>query len=121
MENKKMNGYELAGAALAIASSALALDVIIRKRAKKSLVVAGLLVGVAGLAASAAVATYPKVKAIKQLDTTSLFDVDDIDLMDQSLGEELDEEEDTANTEIPAVADEEGDDSIEALEIDFTM
>ena len=127
MENKKMNGYEMAGAVLAIASSALALDVIIRKRAKKSLVAAGLLVGIAGLAASAAVVAYPRVKAIKQLDTSASLDIDEIDLMDQCLLEELEEELDeeleapAAAAEIPAVADDNADDSIDALEIDFTM
>ena len=143
MDDKMKKGYLVTGAALALASSALMLDVMIRKRAKKSLMVAGFFVGLAGIAAGAAVASYPKIKAVRQLGNDELFDIDDIDLLDQSLLDELGEDDDfeelpvAENTdaqeecvsftevaiEAPAaeIAADDDDDSIEALEINFDM
>ena len=94
MENKAKTGYVVAGATIALASSALILDFIIRKRAKKAVMVAGILVGAAGVAAGLAVASYPKLKAIKKLNTNKLFDINDINLMDKELLAELGEVED---------------------------
>lgn len=94
MENKKKTGYLVAGATMVLASSALILDFAIRKRAKKAVMAAGVLVGIAGIAAGVAVASYPKVDAVKKLNTNKLFDIDDIDLMDKLLLAELGEEED---------------------------
>ena len=103
MDEKMKKGYLATGAALALASTALMLDVMIRKRAKKSLVAAGFFVGLAGIAAGAAVASYPKVKAVKQLGSDELFDLDDIDLLDQGILDELEEDDDVA--ELPVAED----------------
>ena len=94
MEKKAKTGYVVAGATIALASSALILDFVIRKRAKKAVMAAGILVGVAGVAAGLAVASYPKLSSMKKLNTNKLFNVKDLDLIDQGLLAELGEEED---------------------------
>lgn len=100
MDRKTQTAFFATGAAIALASSALIADFAIRKCMKKTVYTAALCVGIAGIAAGAAVAAYPKIKAVRRLNTKELFDEDDIERMSRSVSEALGYEEEA---EMPAL------------------
>ena len=107
MNRKTQTVFFATGAAIALASSALIADFAIRKCMKKTVYAAGLCVGIAGIAAGAAVAAYPKIKSVRQRKTEELVSEDDIDQMSKCISDVFDEDEE--KPALPAADAEDGD------------
>ena len=102
MDRKKQTAFFATGAAIALASSALIADFAIRKYMKKTVYTAALCVGIAGIAAGAAVAAYPKIKEVGKLKRRASVDGKAIDRMTKSIDDIFEKKEESRSL-TPAV------------------
>ena len=113
MDRKKQTAFFATGAAIALASSALIADFAIRKCMKKTVYTAALCVGIAGIAAGAAVAAYPKIKEVRRIRRGGTVDGKTIDRMTKSIEGVFNEDKKGKRALTPAV-----DLDLEDLELD---
>lgn len=120
MERKKQTAFFATGAAIALASSALIADFAIRKYRKKAVYTAALCVGIAGIAAGAAVAAYPKIKEIGSLKRRTSVDSKTIDRMTQSI-DDIFEDKKEKRALTPVVDSELDIEDFELDDLDFSV
>lgn len=85
---KKRNFY-LAGAALALASTASVMTYAVKKATKEKACIGLLLAGLAGFALSGAIVATPTIQATRNLTVENLLDEADTDLMQVNISEIL--------------------------------
>jgi hypothetical protein len=100
MKISKQAMYSIAGAALAITSTALMIDYSVRKRKDQTPPVGILFASIAGLVAGAAIAYQPQREQAKLLKVDEIFDDEtEVDTLEENINEVLNLSEADEQTE----------------------